>query len=104
MAKLTSYLRILEMAPAILGAVKQLRGTPVGELDEDIKETKRSMDDVKKQLFQRLDDVETENKRLQARLKEMESTLTIQKVLIYTSSGVALIALVLSLIAIIRLG
>ncbi|HEX2949302.1 MAG TPA: hypothetical protein VHV83_07000 [Armatimonadota bacterium] len=102
MPKLGSYLKLIQYAPMIIGAVKQLRTSPTSEVNEEIAQTKQTLDDIKKNLLSRIEDLENENARLKTRIREVESSVTITRVLVLTSGGAAIVALVLALIAIIR--
>lgn len=102
MPKLGSYLKLIQYAPMIIGAVKQLRTNSTSEVNEEIAQTKQTLDDIKKNLLSRIEDLENENARLKTRIREVESSVTITRVLVLTSGGAAIVALVLALIAIIR--
>lgn len=100
MPNIGTWLQLLKYAPMVIGAVKQMRGGGQSEeTQQEIVETRNAFDDFKKTINQRLEAAENENARLKTRIREMESSLTIFKVLLWTSGGIAIVGFVLALLA-----
>ena len=104
MPNLAFLLKMLKYAPVVIGVVKGLRGSDDGQqqMNEQLHETQRTLDDVRKQLSQRMDDLEQENARLRSRLQDSDASLTTLKVLVWTTALFALFATVLALVAMVR--
>ncbi|HEY3378947.1 MAG TPA: hypothetical protein VGL77_15785 [Armatimonadota bacterium] len=98
MPKFGSFLKILELAPLVFGLVKQVRGQQTPEVGEQVEETRNALTDLKKQLTQRLESLEEANTHLKTRVRELESSIAVLKVLVYTSGVIGLLALIFVLI------
>ena len=97
MARLGSVLELLRFAPVVVETIRTARAKSVDE--ERIEENRVAVEDVRKLLEHRLEELEGEYGRLRARIKDMESTLTIYQVWTYVSAGAAVVALALALLA-----
>lgn len=104
MAKISSYLDMLKYLPTVIGVVKQVRGqNKDDDSAEFLRETQQSVADLRKDVIQRLEEMTTENARLRTRLRDLDASVTVLKVLVYTSFGIGIVGLILALIALIRL-
>ena len=100
-----SILKLLKYAPTVIGIIQQVRGSrqeQTAHLDEEIAETRDALADFKKNILNRVDDLEQENVRLKTRMREVESAFTMLRVLLYPIGVFALAAFVLALLALIR--
>lgn len=103
MAKISTYLDMLKYLPTVIGIAKQVRGQGKDEEVEFLRETQQSVADLRKDVIQRLEEMSTENSRLRSRLRDIDASFTVLKVLVYTTLGIGIVGLILALIALIRL-
>ena len=98
--------KLLKYAPTVIGLIKQLRGAGQAEKQvvEEIVETRNELENFKKQISARLEALEAENGHLKTRLRQIESSFTMLRVLVYPIGVFALISFILAIIALIMLG
>ena len=103
MSNFGKLLKLVKFAPMVIGLIKQLRGGDQDHqhLTEEILHTQEALEELKKRVSARFDSIDEENTRLKTRIRELESSFTTLRVLMYPVGVFALVAFVLAIIAII---
>lgn len=94
MPSLRSIWKLLQYIPVVLEITRAVR--PHKQEEHPAGETQQELDDFKKNVYQRVEEVEIEQARLRGRLREAESTIALLQVILYGGGGViALLTLIL---------
>lgn len=104
MPNIGSLFKLLNYVPLILEITKQFRGRSVVCNEVDVDELRSDLADIKKANMQRVEEIEQENVRLKTRIRDLESTVGILNILVYSIGAFALTAFILALIALVRHG
>jgi hypothetical protein len=92
-------LKALKYAPMVIGAVQQFRGQQSAHTEEELTETRHTIEDLRKEMTRRFETLENDNARLKTRLREAESAVMMMKILVMCGGVFAVVAFGLAILA-----
>lgn len=97
------WMELIKFAPAIMQAVGMIRKSRGGQ-EGDVKEMKADVDDLRKRTEGRIEETEQAVTSLKSRIKELESTMALQQVLLWIIGGLAVVTFFIAIISMLTRG